>query len=261
MKKVTNILFDLDNTLVRCMVYYEFIRKNMFRKFSELSGLPYEEVADVFTSFERSRIKRHDGFSRNAFLDSINETRIELLKRITDEDKKRSYIESDAPFEMINFGDQVYNAPYTKYEDVDHVLTQLKDMGINLSIVSKGDFYVQSQKVASLPKVFSGLFIIPHKNKSVWKGVAEAIEADSETTYVVGDSIKDDILPALEAGLKAIHISRGNTSWVGDPTMDVPEGVESIVELKQLMDVLFKREDKWAWTFNSPESNSTPEAM
>ena len=240
MKKVTNILFDLDNTLVRCMVYYEFIRKNMFRKFSELSGLEYEEISKIFTNFERNRIKRPDGFDRNAFLDSINETRIEILNRITDEEKRKNYIESDEPFKMINFGDQVYNAPYTKYDDVDIVLSQLKDMGINLYIVTKGSFYIQSQKVMELPKVFSGLFVIPHKNKSIWKGIAEAIEADFNTTYVVGDSVKDDILPALEAGLKAVHISRGNTSWVGDPTMNVPVGVDSIVELKQLLDVLFK---------------------
>ena len=236
--KITTILFDLDNTLVRCMIYYDFVRKNMFRKFSKISGVSQEEVEEIFSTFEKERVKKPDGFGRNAFLDSINETRIELLKRIKDEDKAKEYFNSDESFKLITLGSKVYDAPYVKYNDVDEVLTYLKNYGIKIYCVTKGDFYIQSQKVANLPKVFDGLFIVPHKNKAVWKGVAETIECDLETTYVVGDSIKDDIIASIDGGLKAIHITRGDTNWVGDPLMNLPEGVKSITQLSELKDMI-----------------------
>lgn len=220
---VETILFDLDNTLVKCIIYYNFIRANLIKQFSILSGKPKTEIEDLLSSLESERIKLKDGFSRNAFLDSVNRVRVELG------------LNCDKSFNLIKFAGKVYDAPYTKYPDIDEALIKLKNMGISMYVVTKGGFYDQSRKVAILPKVFDGLFVVPHKTVGVWEGVVKTIGADPKTTLVIGDSIKDDINAAISAGLNALHINRCYTNWVGDPVLELPSGVESIKSLSELI--------------------------
>jgi FMN phosphatase YigB (HAD superfamily) len=107
-------------------------------------------------------------------------------------------------------------------------------------VVTKGDFYGQSRKASFLPKVFDGLFVLPHKSKYTWNGVLETTQVDRFSTVVVGDSVKDDINPALECGLKAIKMTREYTEWVGDPKTDTLSPVPEIHSLLDLIPELQK---------------------
>lgn len=236
--KIETILFDLDNTLVRCMVYFEFTRKNIFKVYSKLSGFSIEEIEEIFNEYESERVKKPDGFSKSAFIDSVNKARVNIYSRIESEDRKAAFMESDDAIRLINFACEVYEAPYTMYEDTVNALNDLKALGYSMYVVTKGDFYGQSKKVSQLPEVFDGLFVLPHKSKYTWNGVVEATQINRNTTLVVGDSIKDDILPSIQNRLNAIQINRLNTNWVGDPKMATPEGVKVISNLRELVDIL-----------------------
>lgn len=89
-----------------------------------------------------------------------------------------------------------------------------------------------------MPPVFDGLFVLPHKNKYTWNGVLETSQVDRFSTVVVGDSVKDDINPALEVGLKAIRVNRENTAWVGDPEVQLKAEVPEIKDFSELLAVL-----------------------
>lgn len=235
---VESILFDLDNTLVRCMIYFEFTRKNMYKVFSKHSGLSVARVHEIFDAYESERVTRKDGFSKAAFLDSVNQARVSIYNEIADREVAAKFMESDEPLNLINFAANVYEAPYTMYEDVPAVLRYLKAKGYALFCVTKGDFYGQSKKAAKLPELFDGLFVLPHKSKHTWNGVIETAQLNRETTLVVGDSVKDDINPALEVGLQAIRIDRLNTEWVGDPRMPTIKDVQTIRSLDELLKIL-----------------------
>ena len=237
---VETILFDLDNTLVRCMTYYTFTRKNIFKIFSKETGLPLEYIEATLDTYEAERVKKKDGYSKDAFLDSVNGVRIKLYEKLLENDREAAerFYNSDVPFKLIQFTSEVYDAPYTIYEDVPDALNLLKMKGYSLYIITKGDFYGQSRKAANLPKVFDGLFVLPHKNQYTWHGALETAQLKIESTIVVGDSIRDDINPALQVGLRAIRMNRENTTWVGDPRVDITSNVPEIKNLTELLTVL-----------------------
>ena len=237
---INTILFDLDNTLVRCMVYYTFTRKNIYKILSKVSGFSISEVERIFDEYETERVKKKDGFTKDAFLDSVNGVRVKIYEKLKelDTDRANAFYESDAPLKLIQFTAEVYEAPYTIYSDVVDTLKTLKNLGISMYVVTKGSFYGQSRKAAMLGEMFDGLFVLPHKDVATWNGVIESMQLDRTTTVVVGDSVKDDINPALEVGLKAIRVNRENTAWVGDPEVQLKAEVPEIKDFSELLAVL-----------------------
>ena len=240
MKNIETIIFDLDNTLVRCMVYFDFTRKNIHKVLSRVSGLSVDTIIEMFDTVERSRVTKKDGFSKEAFIDSVNTVRSDIYRKLLEENpiKAEEFYQSDDAIKLIQLTANVYDAPYTIYDDVPGVLKELKSRGYSLYVTTKGDFYGQSKKAANLPAVFDGLFVLPHKNKNTWNGVVEATQIDRLTTLVVGDSIKDDINPALQVGLNAIRIDRVNAEWVGDPKTEPLKEVPVIKTLTELLEIL-----------------------
>ena len=105
-------------------------------------------------------------------------------------------------------------------------------------VVTKGSFYGQARKAAMLGEIFDGLFVLPHKNEHTWRGVVEAAQLDINTTVVVGDSIKDDIIPAILIGLRTVLVNRCDNSWVGDPKTERPQGVNIITNFNELIELL-----------------------
>lgn len=237
---INTILFDLDNTLVRCMVYYVFTRKNLYKILSNVSGFSVSEIEEMFNEYESERTKKKDGFTKDAFLDSVNGIRVKIYEKLKELDAERAsaFYESDAPLKLIKFASDVYEAPYTLYADVIDTLKMLKAKGYSLYVVTKGDFYGQSKKAATMPPVFDGLFVLPHKSKYTWNGVIETSQLDRFSTVVVGDSVKDDINPALEVGLKAIRVNRENTSWIGDPETIPKAKVPEIKDFSELIEAI-----------------------
>lgn len=237
---IDTILFDLDNTLVRCMVYYTFTRKNIYKILAKESGYSISEVESIFDKFEIERVKEKDGFSKVAFLDSVNAVRVEIYSRllVDNQEKANEFYNSDAPITLIQFAAEVYEAPYTLYSDVVESLKLLKSKGYSLYCITKGDFYGQSKKASKIPPVFDGLFVLPHKSKHTWSGVIQTAQLNKSSTLVVGDSVRDDINPALEAGLKAIRINRENTSWAADPKLEPNTLVPEIRDLSELLKVI-----------------------
>jgi FMN phosphatase YigB (HAD superfamily) len=222
------------------MIYYTFTRKNIYKILSKESGFTIDEIESMFDEQESERTKKKDGFTKDALLDSVNSVRVRIYLRLKEDnpEKANAFYESDAPLKLIQFAADVYEAPYTMYTDVMSNLKILKNRGISMYVVTKGSFYGQSRKAAMLGEMFDGLFVLPHKDVATWNGVIESMQLDRTTTVVVGDSIKDDINPAILNKMRAIRIDRHSTTWVGDPLTESLEEVTVIETLDELVAML-----------------------
>jgi FMN phosphatase YigB (HAD superfamily) len=222
------------------MIYYTFTRKNIYKILSKESGFTIDEIESMFDEQESERTKKKDGFTKDALLDSVNSVRVRIYLRLKEDnpEKANAFYESDAPLKLIQFAADVYEAPYTMYTDVMSNLKILKNRGISMYVVTKGSFYGQSRKAAMLGEMFDGLFVLPHKDVATWNGVIESMQLDRTTTVVVGDSIKDDINPAILNKMRAIRIDRHSTTWVGDPLTESLEKVAVIETLDELVAML-----------------------
>jgi putative hydrolase of the HAD superfamily len=82
-----------------------------------------------------------------------------------------------------------------------------------LLLLTKGDREVQENKLArsGLGHFFDGVHIVPEKDADVIRVLMAEYGLQPEQTWLVGNSPRSDINPALEAGIGAIHVPHPNT--------------------------------------------------
>jgi putative hydrolase of the HAD superfamily len=84
-----------------------------------------------------------------------------------------------------------------------------------LILVTKGALAEQSGKVerSGVRRHFTAVEIVPEKNAAVYSSLADKYELKHDSTWMVGNSPKSDINPALIAGLHAVFVPHGDT-WI-----------------------------------------------
>ncbi|MFA6376090.1 MAG: HAD family hydrolase [Candidatus Paceibacterota bacterium] len=117
------------------------------------------------------------------------------------------------------------------YDDVEDILSLPQDKAI---LTLSGKFVIDSISQLSHFEVFSPKIAGAKKpDEKAFLAVLEKMQADPEEAMMVGDSLENDILPALALGMKAILIDRGGIH----PKIDDPSiiKISSLGELKRYL--------------------------
>jgi putative hydrolase of the HAD superfamily len=87
-------------------------------------------------------------------------------------------------------------------------LTSLRARGARLALLTKGDPKLQSRRIerSGLRELFDVIEIVPEKSAAVIRGVVAALGVDVDSAWMVGNSMRSDVLPAIDAGLRAVQI-------------------------------------------------------
>lgn len=109
--------------------------------------------------------------------------------------------------EIIDIGKSLLTHPVHILPNVEAVISELSKT-IPLVMVTKGDLLHQEQKIgeSGLGHFFSSFEIVSEKNAEVFLNISSQYGISPGNTVVVGDSVRSDILPALEAGAFGIHV-------------------------------------------------------
>ena len=85
----------------------------------------------------------------------------------------------------------------------------------HLILMTKGAIAEQTGKVerSGLKEYFSALEIVAEKDVGAYSCLMEKYELAHDSTWMVGNSPKSDINPALAAGLHAVFVPHGST-WI-----------------------------------------------
>jgi len=85
----------------------------------------------------------------------------------------------------------------------------------HLMLLTKGAITEQSGKVerSGLKDYFFAVEIVAEKDVATYRNIATKYELPGDSTWMVGNSPKSDINPALAAGLNAVFVPHGNT-WI-----------------------------------------------
>ena len=85
----------------------------------------------------------------------------------------------------------------------------------DLILMTKGTIAEQSAKVerSGLKEYFAMVEIVAEKDLAAYAHVVEKLDLEREATWMVGNSPKSDINPAMAAGLHAVFVPHGNT-WI-----------------------------------------------
>ena len=113
---------------------------------------------------------------------------------------------------------------YTVFDNVKETLTKIK---LKKIIVTRGDFDIQDYKVDStrLHNFVDAVEIVRLKSAQTYTDLINKFNLIPEETAMVGDSINNDIIPALEAGLYAFHVNKHQDDW---ETIHVPSTKKKI---------------------------------
>jgi putative hydrolase of the HAD superfamily len=83
----------------------------------------------------------------------------------------------------------------------------------DLLLLTKGDRAEQALKIerSGLAPLFRRTLITPEKTASTYRDLVAAEGLDPERTWMIGNSPRSDILPAVEAGLRAVFVPNAYT--------------------------------------------------
>ena len=197
------MLIDADDTLWENNIYFERAISEFITFLDHREHSP-EAVRLVLNEVERESIVRH-GYGLHSFAHSLMETFEKLsVDPVTPELHERIH----------RFAHRIADHPIEILPGVPETLQHLGERH-HLIMMTKGNFAEQSGKVerSGLKEYFSAVEIVAEKDESTYRSAIAKYALPADTTWMVGNSPKSDINPALAAGLHAILIPHGNT-WI-----------------------------------------------
>ena len=197
------LLIDADDTLWENNIYFERAIANFITFLDHREHTP-EMVRLVLNDVERESIVKH-GYGLHSFAHSLVETFEKLsVEPITPALHERIH----------SFAHQIADHPIEILPGVPETLQHLSERH-HLILMTKGNPAEQSGKVerSGLKEYFAAVEIVAEKDESTYRSVLAKYALPADTTWMVGNSPKSDINPALSAGLHAVFIPHGST-WI-----------------------------------------------
>jgi putative hydrolase of the HAD superfamily len=197
------LLIDADDTLWENNIYFEraIVKFISFLNHREYSA---ERVRLILNDVERESIVKH-GYGLHSFAHSLVETFEKLsVEPVTPELQER----------IRSFAHQIADHPIEILAGVPETLEYLGQRH-HLIMMTKGNLTEQSGKVerSGLKEYFSAVEIVAEKDETTYRSAIAKYALPADTTWMVGNSPKSDINPALAAGLHAVFIPHGST-WI-----------------------------------------------
>jgi len=198
-----NLLIDADDTLWENNVYFE---RAIARFISFLNHREYSpaQVREVLNQVERESIVQH-GYGLHSFAHSL----VDTFERLS--------VDAVTPelHETIHgFAHEIADHPVEILPLVPETLQYLSERH-HLILMTKGAIAEQSGKIerSGLKEYFAAVEIVAEKDPAVYRSVTSKYALPKNETWMIGNSPKSDINPALVAGLNAVFVPHGQT-WI-----------------------------------------------
>ncbi|MBD3835673.1 HAD family hydrolase [Brevundimonas sp.] len=135
--------------------------------------------------------------------------------------------------EILAAGREMLAHPVETLPGVDEVVAQLSDR-YRLVLITKGDLLDQERKLAAsgLGERFSAVEIVSEKDRGAYDRIFSRHGTGAAEAVMAGNSMKSDVLPAIEAGAFGVHIPY-HVTWAHE-LADAPEGHPRYVSLSRI---------------------------
>jgi putative hydrolase of the HAD superfamily len=186
---ITVLGLDADDTLWHNETFYQLTRQ----RFSELLAdfVDAQTLEEEVAATERRNLGLY-GYGAKGFTLSLLETALEVSK---------GQVSNAVLKEILAAGRDMMNHPVEPLPGVNEALEELSGR-YRLVLITKGDLFHQESKLAAsgLGSFFSGVEIVSEKTPDTYRRVFARHGAGADQAAMVGNSVRSDILPALEAG-------------------------------------------------------------
>ena len=196
-----HLLIDADDTLWENNVYFEEAFDE-FVDYLDHSSMTPVEVRAVLDEIETANIKIH-GYGAANFARNLAQCFERLAEReIRGEDLRI----------VRSFAERILEHPMELIQGVEETLAYLAARH-ELTLFTKGHPEEQKLKIdrSGLGSHFSHTAIVREKDAEAYASLARERGLDIARTWMVGNSPKSDINPALAAGLNAVYVPHPRT--------------------------------------------------
>ena len=197
-EKLTTIGFDADDTLWHNERFFQLTQE----RFAELLAdhADRDHLAARLLAAEKRNIGQY-GFGIKGFVLSMIETAIE----VTDEKVPATVIRR-----LIEAGQEMLRHPI---ELLPHAREAVEAAAAThrVLLITKGDLLDQERKLAQsgLGEMFDGVEIVSAKTAPVYSEIFTRHGDGPERAMMIGNSMKSDVLPIIEAGGVGVFVPHG----------------------------------------------------
>ena len=189
------IAFDADDTLWHNEPIFQATEVHFA---TLLSGHhPEAFVRERLFSTEMKNLGRF-GYGIKGFILSMIETALELTQGKVGGPEIR---------QILDWGHEMLAHPVQLLDGVRETV-EILARDHRLMLLTKGDLFDQESKLArsGIGDAFAAVEIVSEKDAATYRRIMNRHSVKAERFLMVGNSLRSDVLPALEAGAMAVHI-------------------------------------------------------
>lgn len=218
------IMFDLDDTLVYCNKYFNFILDQFADEMTTWyspAGITRASIMEKQTEIDIARV-HVQGFKSEHFPQSFIDT-YRYFQSLTG--RSPSPLEEE---KLWKLGISVYEQEVEPYPMMEETLDALANRGHELHLYTGGDILIQNRKIElmKLERYFEDrIYVRQLKNTAALEQILTERGFDRGNTWMIGNSIRTDVLPALQCGINAVYLKQ-ETEWTYNviPIDESPKG-------------------------------------
>ncbi|MEW4369997.1 HAD family hydrolase [Paenibacillus kandeliae] len=209
-----HLIFDMDDTLIYCNKYFNLILDEFITLlsgwFSEYD-LPMDDIRQKQIEIDVAGV-HVVGFASEHFPASLVETYrhfSRLYGRPLNDNEER---------QLKLLGSSVYEKEVEPYPGMVNTLDSLRQAGHTLYLYTGGETAIQQRKIDQMKlSSFFGerIFIRQHKNITALEEIITTQLLPRQDTWMIGNSLRSDVQPALQASLNTIYIKQ-EQEWAYD---------------------------------------------
>ena len=219
------LIVDADDTLWENNIYFERAFEE-FAQYLDHSSLSMREVRDVLDDIEAANARIH-GYGSLNFARNLRQCYERLAERHVSEEDLTT---------VAAFAERILESPIELIDGVADTLEYLASRH-DLTLFTKGHPEEQKLKIdrSGLGVYFGHTAIVKEKDAPAYRELVAARGMDPARTWMIGNSPKSDINPALEAGLNAVFVPHAHT-WILEK-QDIREGKGRLLKLECFSDL------------------------
>ncbi|WP_417273205.1 HAD family hydrolase [Celeribacter halophilus] len=200
-EKLATIAFDADDTLWENEQFFRMTQERFTELLADFTEA--DHLSERLLAAERRNLGQY-GFGIKGFVLSMIETAIE----VTEDRVPASVIR-----ELIAAGQEMLRHPIHLLDGVEETVGTLAE-DYDILLVTKGDLLDQERKLAQsgLGDMFDGIEVVSNKTPDIYRTIFARHNTAPERAMMVGNSMKSDVIPPIEAGAWGVYVPH-NYTW------------------------------------------------
>ncbi|APG06859.1 hypothetical protein BKD09_00830 [Bradyrhizobium japonicum] len=221
------VIFDADNTLWATESLYDEARHALVQALVARGVDPFH-AEEVQQSIDKE-LYGSLGYSSERFPTSFERTLVHFLPDSSEEDRAR----------VKAIAQEVFVRPASAHHSLEIIIQKLSE-SYRLGILTAGERWVQQQRLRhfSYTSRFDAIEIVDRKDSNVFVQFSEKHSVDRRVSWVVGDSLRSDVIPARLAGFNAILLDARNWDRIEMSSLELPPDVFRTSDLLDVLSII-----------------------